>query len=225
MILKPNNPALAQAVTIHPKRVKSPLETTILKSVADNRKVGHGTNVVSKGRWAGYPMYQLSLQERATCTRSCRQWAACYGNNMTFAFRIDHTHPEFFPKLEAELQLLAKTYRHGFVVRLHVLGDFYSQSYLNFWVQQTQAYKNLHIFGFTHHLRESEIGETVTEWNRDDRVWVRFSDQGGEMSANVGPEEDTTLGFQCPQQVDKTESCLTCAACWSTTRPVRFLPH
>lgn len=220
MILKPNNPALQRAVTIHPKAVRSPVETNIIKAVTANSKLGKGSNTITKGKWAGMPMFQMSLQERATCPTTCKQWAACFGNNMAFAHRIDHTHPEFLPKLAAEIDVLDKTYRHGFVIRLHVLGDYFSPEYAAFWIDQTATHSNLHIFGYTHHLRDSIIGRMVTEWNKNPRVWVRFSDQGGDMSANVEGE-----GFPCPEQTGQTQSCLTCGACWSTTKAVSFKAH
>ena len=220
MILRPNNPALAQAVTIHPRMRRSPTETTILKSVSDNKKMGKGGNVISKGKWAGMPMFQMSLEERATCPRTCPQWASCFANNMAFAHRIDHTHPDFLPVLHDEIHALARKYRHGFVIRPHVIGDYYSPEYVAFWINQTAEHENLHIFGFTHSLRDSKMGRMITEWNKNPRVWVRFSDQGGEMSANVEGE-----GIQCPEQTDKTDSCLTCGICWSTTKPVRFIAH
>lgn len=220
MILKPNNPALQRAVTIHPKAVRSPVETNIIKAVTANSKLGKGSNVISKGKWAGMPMFQMSLQERASCPSTCKQWAACFGNNMAFAHRIDHTHPEFMPKLAAEIEVLAVTYRHGFVIRPHVLGDYFSPEYAAFWIDQTATHSNLHIFGYTHHLRDSIIGRMVTEWNKNPRVWVRFSDQGGDMSANVEGE-----GFPCPEQTGQTQSCLTCGACWSTTKAVSFKGH
>lgn len=139
---------------------------------------------------------------------------------MAFAHRIDHTHPQFYELLGAEINVLAKRYRHGFVIRPHVLGEYFSPEYAAFWIEQTALYPNLHIFGFTHWERDSVIGRMIMEWNKNDRVWVRFSDQGGEMSANVEGE-----GFDCPEQTGKTESCLTCGACWSTVKPVRFKQH
>lgn len=220
MILTANNPVLAKAVTIHPKTIKSPLDTTILKSVAANKKMGNGGNVISKGHWRGMPMYQMSLEERKTCPTTCKQWAACFANNMAFAHRIDHTHPQFIELLGLEIRSLAAKYKHGFVIRPHVIGDYFSPEYAAFWIEQTALYSNLHIFGFTHWERHSLIGQMIYEWNKNPRVWVRFSDQGGEMSANVEGE-----GFQCPEQTGKTESCLTCAACWSTTKAVRFKRH
>ena len=60
MILRQNNPAVEKAITIHPKARKSPLEVTVLKSVSDNKKMGAGSNVISKGKWAGMPMFQLT---------------------------------------------------------------------------------------------------------------------------------------------------------------------
>lgn len=220
MRLKPDNPVLAQAITIHPKARRSPTDTTLLKSVAGNKKMGKGDNVISKGHWAGMPMFQLSLEERATCPLTCSQWASCFANNTAFAHRIDHTHPEFIDILAAEIKVLAMKFRHGFVIRPHVIGDYFSAEYAAFWIEQTALYPNLHIFGFTHWERDSVIGRMIMEWNKNDRVWVRFSDQGGEMSANVEGE-----GFDCPEQTGKTESCLTCGACWSSTKAVRFKQH
>lgn len=220
MHLKPNNPALSKAITIHPKARRSPLDTNILKSVAANSKMGKGGNVITKGKWAGMPMFQMSLEERATCPEDCKQWATCFANNMAFAHRIDHTHEDFLGVLRTEIAALAAKYRYGFVVRPHVIGDYFSPEYAAFWVEQTTLYPNMRVFGFTHRSRDSVIGRMILEWNKNPKVWVRFSDQGGDMSANVEGE-----GFACPEQTGKTESCLTCAACWSTTRAVSFKEH
>jgi len=219
MRLRDENPALANARTVHLKFVKKVGETTrLLKSVASNRKLGKGEMFVSKGKWRGMPMYALTLEERATCPRDCKQWVTCYGNNMVNAFRMDHTDPEFLPQLEREVRSLNALHPHGFVVRLHVLGDFYSSEYVDFWSALTASNAALHVFGFTH-WNTGPIYDRIAAWNSD-RIWIRFSDRGGAMSANVEGE-----GIQCPQQTGKTKSCLTCGVCWSTTEPVCFLEH
>lgn len=220
MILKPNNPALAQAITIHQKAKRSPAETTILKSVARNGKMGKGDNVITKGKWAGMPMFQMSLEERATCSPTCQQWTGCFGNNMAFAHRIDHTHPDFLAILRAEVVTLVKKYRHGVVIRPHVLGDYFSPEYAKLWMDLADEFPNLYLFGFTHWGRDTPIGQVILQGNHNPQVWIRFSDQGGPMSANVEGE-----GFQCPEQTGKTESCLTCGACWTTTKAVAFKMH
>lgn len=220
MILTPNNPALVKAITIHPRAKRSPVDTAILKSVSGNNKMGKGSNIITKGKWAGMPMFQMSLEERATCPTNCKQWASCFANNMAFAHRIDHTHPEFLAKLDAEIAGVTAKYRHGVVIRPHVIGDFYSPEYAQFWMNQIDKHKNLHLFGFTHRARDSDIGLIIQHANQSDRIWIRFSDQGGDMSANVEGE-----GFPCPEQTGKTESCLTCGACWGTTRAVSFKHH
>ncbi len=165
-------------------------------------------------------MFTMSLTERATCPRDCKQWASCFANNSYGLHRIDHTHPEFMAKLSDEIDAMAILYRHGFVIRPHVVGEFYSTEYAQFWMDKVEQHKNLHIFGFTHRHRDSEIGRIIAKGNENPRIWIRFSDQGGDMSANVGGE-----GFQCPEQTGKTESCLTCGACWSTTKAVSFIQH
>lgn len=222
MKLRPENPALTNSVTIHPHSRRSPENTRLLKPAANNNKLGKGSSIIVKGKWRGMPMYQLTLEERATCPSTCPLWDSCFGNNMAFAHRIDHRHHRFLEILAAEISELCVRYRFGVVIRPHVLGDYFSEDYARFWVEQTKKHKNLHIFGYTHWQRGTPIGDIIDKWNDGDRVWVRFSDAGGPMSANVGTDRE---GFTCPEQTGLTESCLTCGACWSTTTPVNFLPH
>lgn len=220
MILKENNPALAKAITIHQRAKRSPLDTNILKSVSANSKMGKGDNLIVKGKWAGMPMFQMSLEERATCPSDCLQWRSCFANNMAFAHRIDHTHPDFLSRLSGEIDALCSRYRFGVVIRPHVVGDFFSAEYAQFWVDKADQHKNLYLFGFTHRKRDTDIGQVLLKGNHNPQVWIRFSDQGGPMSANVEGE-----GFQCPEQTKKTQSCLTCGACWTTTKAVSFRHH
>ena len=220
MILRADNPVLAKAVTIHPKMVKSPLEVRIFKPASLNSKMGAGNDIVVKGKWRGLPMFQMSLQERATCPTSCKQWASCYGNNMRGAHRIDHDNPHFISQLGKELYALGQRHRYGFVIRPHVLGDFFSVGYASWWEDKLDAIKHMRLFGFTHWERASPIGRVILRMNENERCWIRFSNQGGEMSANVEGE-----GIPCPQQTGKTESCLTCGVCWSTKKAVSFRRH
>ena len=67
------------------------------KSVSDGmaaseRVVKKSTNTklgkrVTKGKLAGFPIFTVTLEERATCPRSCIHWDDCYGNNMMNATR------------------------------------------------------------------------------------------------------------------------------------------
>lgn len=217
--LRADHPAVSEQRTIFIKQVKAPEEVKrLIQPAANNKKLG-GT--VQKGKWKGYPMYQLSLQERATCPRSCGQWNNCYGNAMPFANRVDHESEWFYPFLEAEIDDLARKHKGGFVIRLHVLGDFFSKDYVRFWTRKKRQHKQLEIFGYSHfHPGTGDgIGEEIEELNTAG-AWIRFSDRGGKMSANVDGE-----GITCPEQTGKTAGCNTCGLCWSTELPVRFLPH
>lgn len=171
------------------------------------------------------PLYLLTIEERATCPRSCQQWKNCYGNNMPFANRINHESPAFYTSLEEELGALSLKHSTGFVVRLHVLGDFFSKKYVRFWMKMMTRHPELKIYGYTHRYPEHKdgIGREIEKLNAMG-AWVRFSDRGGLMSANVGAAS-AAADIQCPEEVGKTESCLTCGLCWQTTKPIRFLEH
>ena len=224
--LRSDHPALKVGRTIFLKTVIPPERATrLLQPASTNRKLGNGKKRIVKGRWAGMDLYQLVLEERATCPKSCQQWANCYGNNMYLARRIDHRDAgKFLGALGSEIAALAAKSPQGFAVRLHVLGDFYSKRYVAFWKKALERHPELRVFGYTHRMPEHKdgIGTAIDELNKEypDRWSVRFSDRGGLMSANVGGE-----GIQCPQELGKTESCLTCALCWQTDKAIKFTEH
>ena len=219
--------------TMFPSRV---LPTTAMKSLLvsghSNIKIGRDVRI---GRFKGYWLYTLSLEERQTCPTSCNHWRTCYGNNMPFAKRIDHTDPEFLPRLEREIDALMKTASRrkgspGIIVRLHALGDFYSPEYVVFWDRMLREHPKLVIFGFTAWLSGTAIGHAINElidaW--PSRAMIRFSN-GGLPSRSTVPitkAEDCPPGaFVCPEQTGQFDACGKCGACWSTLKNVAFIEH
>lgn len=200
----------------------------LLVSGYSNVKIGRD---VRKARHRGYWIYTLSLEERATCPTSCKHWQTCYGNNMPFAKRIDHTDPKFLPKLEAEIAaLLAVRGRAGILIRLHALGDFFSTEYVGFWRRMLHRHEKLAIYGYTARPAEGVIGFELRDMNRyfGNRCMVRFSDGGLPTMSTVSIGDETGKpadAFICPEQTGKTRCCATCGACWSTKKNVAFIAH
>jgi hypothetical protein len=201
----------------------------MLKRGKQNKKLGDKVNVKM---WKGMTMYSLTLEERATCPTDCEQWNNCYGDNMPFAHRFDHTHPDFKQQLEFQLKYLNQKHPDGFVVRLHVLGDFYDGLYVVDWQLWLHKFENLHVFGYTHHKADSQLGIMINNVNRlhPNRFRVRFSDDwNSEFSAHVSTTPDTVRllgnGIVCPEQTNQTDSCTTCGYCWSSDHPVVFIEH
>ena len=221
MRLKEGHQALVRAITIHPKMVRAPEEgKTLLKSVESNDKLGKGSKRIEKGSWKGMPLYSLTLQERATCNPKCNQWANCFGNNMAFAHRWDHQHEDFLSTLHTELDTLSTRHPDGFAVRLHILGDFFSTDYVDFWRDALTELPMLRVYGYTHWHPGTPIGDAIAAI-QSERFVIRWSDRGGELSANVEGE-----GITCPEQTGKTKSCLTCGLCWNpVVRAIKFLEH
>ncbi len=199
----------------------------MLKRGKQNKKLG---DKVSVKKWKGMTLYSLTLEERATCPTSCSQWDVCYGNNMPFAHRFDHTDPNFLVLLKAQLMGLSVKHPSGFVVRLHVLGDFYSKEYVEFWKKMLMSFPNLHVFGYTHWLKNSVIGRVINKLNVSfsDRWRIRYSDEEEKTSsfiALVTKEPRTTNHVICPEQQGKTPSCADCGYCWSSEKPIVFIEH
>lgn len=224
MKLKPENPALAEARTIHPKGRRAVDDSrNVLKPVANNSKLGKGKATISKGKWRGFPLFSITLEERATCPSTCLRWAECYGNAMPFAHRFQHG-PELEAKIQREVADLARMHPHGFAVRLHVLGDFYSDGYVKMWRSLLIKHKNLHVYGYT--AREGWKCLTDMRKHFPDRWWVRFSTNKRIKGQIVATTQGSVPGaVTCPEQTGKTESCLTCGLCWSVELPIEFIDH
>ena len=200
----------------------------MLKRGKQNKKLG---DKVSVKKWKGMTMYSLTLEERATCPSDCEQWDNCYGDNMPFAHRFDHTDPTFKDQLGMQLEQLNRKHPEGFVVRLHVLGDFYDGLYIVQWQLWLHQLENLHVFGYTHHPYTSQLGTMINNVNNihSDRFRVRFSDDWDtEFSAHVAQPRDLEYvehGVICHEQLGKTDSCASCGYCWSSDQPIIFIEH
>lgn len=201
----------------------------LLVSGHSNIKIGRD---VRKGKFRGYWIYTLSLEERKTCPSSCQHWQSCYGNNMPFAKRIDHTSDGFMERLETEIARLCKTHKKGVLIRLHALGDFYSVRYVDFWAVMLRRHPTLAIFGYTARLpgQFNFIGNAVRNMNLDfpDRSFIRVSNGPAPTMSTISIKDETSKhdgAFICPEQSGKTQCCATCGACWGTTKNVAFMEH
>lgn len=213
--------------TIYPKSVLYPDESEFVLIGGHNQtKIGRD---VRKGHLKGAAIYCLSLEERATCPVECRHWSNCYGNNMPFSKRFKHG-PSLLAAIDQDLSRLTHDGRK-ILVRLHILGDFYSVEYVSFWMDMLEKYPGLHLFGYTARNAEgSDIGRKVMWMNMifPKRSAIRFSNQGVRRNGAVtikNRDECPPDAFICPQQTARTRACATCAACWEGTKNVAFLEH
>lgn len=230
--------AIIASRTLFPSTVVDPADSPrLLVSGQNSRKIG---DRVSKGPWKGFPVYTLTLEERASCPESCARWLDCYGNAMPRARRHRHG-AALEDRLRSEVAAMAREHSGGFVVRLHILGDFYSVGYVNLWLQLIAQHRSLHVYGYTAWSVDSVIGRAVA--NLRDARWDRFAvrtsvgkiEKPGTWATALDfvPENPTVvIGNQravvCPMQTGATECCGTCGLCWSKNAkdtPIAFVLH
>ena len=185
-----------------------------LLKVSNNKKLGKSK--ILKGRHKNKLIYSLSLEERKTCPTSCFHWKTCYGNNMPFAHRF-MGNDALMKRLDDELNILSTKHKEGILIRLHVVGDFFSVRYVKFWKKMLDKYSNISIFGYTARTPFSDIGKEISilrslEWNR---FSVRFSNSFEKLSANSQDLLGNKQGIICPEQLDKTKNCASCGLCWN----------
>lgn len=224
-----DHPSIVEGRTRYRSTVIAPdREGFVLKSGTLHAKIG---GKVLKGKWKGMPIYTLTLEERATCPESCGLWRACYGNHMHLAHRIEHGQ-DLEDRLREEIDILAhKHHWSGFVVRLHILGDFYSEAYVRFWGAMLASYPQLHVFGYSARWERTDpiavelVKLAIAQW---DRFALRFSNAPVDTCSTVTIEHAGAKpadAIICPQQLGQTESCSTCALCWQTEKRIAFIRH
>jgi hypothetical protein len=210
--------------TIYQKSIKDPSLFSVLKKGSSNKKLGF--KITSK-RWSGKRLYSLTLVERETCPTSCHHWDDCYGNNMPFAHRFSTI--GLLPKLKEEIDSLMQKHKEGIVIRLHVLGDFMTTEYVEFWEQMLFDYRKLCLFGYTGREEDSEVGKAIWLMNTrfSERCVIRYSRSKGYEGSNLYAAEESFEGasFDCPEQTGKVKDCASCGLCWTTQKTVRFLTH
>ncbi len=227
------HPAVVGKHSLFPQKVTDPDRYGVLKRHS-NRKLGGD---IEKGRWKGMPIYALSLEERATCPRTCARFRDCYGNHMHNAKRYRHG-PKLIAALRRELRQKAGLHPQGFVVRLHVLGDFWSKTYVKHWHTWLKEIPQLNVFGYTAWPKGTPVGDAIEDVRTE--MWDRFSVRTS--GAEDGPRtitipnqvrEQGRLGLKndgdviiCPVQTNQTQSCSTCGLCWAARdKTVAFLRH
>jgi hypothetical protein len=232
--LRADHPALSEGRSIFVRSVvDADRAPRVLISGHNSPKIG---KVVRKGPWRGFPVFTLTLEERATCPTDCELWAGCYGNAMPFA-RRHRPGPALLEALETELRGKARQHPGGFAVRLHVLGDFYSLDYVKAWLGWMDDLPALHVWGYTAHHYNSVIGRGLDAANYlwPERWNIRFSG-----SANASAERAVTTiwrqpeaavvleGIVCPMQRQQTTACVTCGLCWApaaASKRIVFVGH
>lgn len=226
--LKAEHPSIIDGRTMFLKRAKpSASAPRLLISGVNNKKIG---SHVTKGWMRGRPIFTLTLEERATCPRSCLHWVDCYGNSVHWPNRWA-ADADLMPRLSTEVAALCGKHKQGILIRLHVLGDFFSREYVHFWGSLLREHDGLSIFGYSAWQPETEIGEAL--WFQmlmfGRRFMVRFSDGPSDARRTISVESESEGidrgAIVCPAQTGRSPSCGDCCLCLHTDRPIGFIGH
>lgn len=142
--LNPENNAIVNGTTIFQKTIKLASES---KNVLKSGSVDKIGKKMVKGDWKDAAFLTLTLTERETCPASCIHWNDCYGNGMRFAHRMSII--GLMTAIEKQLTNLPAD--KEYIIRLHILGDFFSVAYVAFWDRMMDKFPNIKIFGYTAH--------------------------------------------------------------------------
>lgn len=205
------------------KEVRDPVDGDyLLKHGRDNKKLGY---LVTKGRHAGRRLFSLTLEEGRSCP-PCDLAKSCYGGNMHLARRWRHG-PALEGMIRAEVDQLQSLKP---LVRLHVLGDFYSIPYARMWAEELEVA----VFGYTHHHPFTSLGRYLAgaDWTRfsirksfDKTAGIGAVKRKGAVTIDTPDEAKAFDAIVCPVQTGAQASCATCGLCWNTEQNIAFLRH
>ena len=226
--LKTDHPAVVNHTTMYRKNVHDPVDYKYKFIKPDTgSKLG---KVVNVGRWRGHKFYTLTLEERATCYSGCEHYTDCFGNNMPFAHRFQTKttvqQTILMSRMSKELNDLDRKHKLGYVVRTHILGDFFNVKYVKWWGKQLKNRSALKIYGYSRWHPDTAIGKALDELRTQypDRFCLRFSNRPDALlSANS--EHVSSEGVICPEQTGKSKSCGDCGLCWTMKKQIIFLDH
>ncbi len=119
------------------------------------------------------------------------------------------------PELKRQLQEFLTTYKKDYF-RIHVAGDFFSQSYLNMWIEVITEFPNINFLAFTKAftLDYSEKPDNLQilfstfdtmPKGTDKKLYEKYKFQIA-RAGEVNPDPDNYK--ECPG------SCETCKSCW-----------
>lgn len=218
LVMRESDPAAVEGRTRYPTTIVHIEDTQTsrpLISGHNNPKLGR---LVKTGPWEGARIYHLSLEERATCPRTCNMWHTCYGNSMPFAKRRAYNDA----LLDAiDRQLTELTSRGTIALRLHTLGDFPDLQYVQFWCNMMAKHLKLHVFGYT--ARTGEIGQQICSMNEtyEGRWVIRRSNHNGALGTIVVLDKEeinqlkqTNSVIPCPAKYGTGQNCGMCNMCW-----------
>jgi len=205
----------------------------VLVDGAHNRKLGGDVLV---GRLKGARLFQVTLATRITCPRYCPLWTACYDPRVHGSSKRLLPGRDLEEMLEREVQEACE--QHEIVlIRLHLLGDFYSHLYIHLWDQLLYDLPNLYVFGFTARTRSGadRLADHL-EWMREhwgDRFMIRFSGRETEVIEGEpdGRKFTGSGALVCPEQrhaitaPKRQTHCGSCGACWETNERIAFWAH
>jgi hypothetical protein len=156
-------------------------------------------------------------------------------------------------QIELDLAYYQAKYPEGFLLRLHVLGDFYSVAYVAAWAKWLGMFPALNVYGYTANQydaidsNERAIGEALLSLRLacGVRFAVRssgsYTDSFAALSNDDSRSNDLLAdkqAFLCPTQISKetgklakkneptlAPDCGACGLCWQASKPVVFLTH
>ncbi len=146
---------------------------------------------------------------------------------MPFAHRFSN--PNIDLLLEREIESLMQKHKEGIVIRLHVLGDFFSVEYVLFWQEMLLKHPKLCLFGYTAREETEHIGKAIMFLNMrfGERCVIRSSrnQEANNFWKYAAEESFDGPSFVCPEQTGKVKNCASCGLCWTTPKTVKFLSH
>jgi len=181
--------------------------------------------LISRGNLKLGVLPSFSLPVITTCpgkTPFCDRY--CYGLKGNFILQNVHDANE--RRLDATLrsnfvEIIVREVRQAKspAFRLHVIGDFYSEEYIEKWIDIAEQLPIVIFFGSTRSWRCEFLAETLKRFRDLANVYMKASVDLTDSLTPQGCGWSTWSvegeGLTCPHDEGKVTNCLDCKRCWT----------
>lgn len=132
--------------------------------------------------------------------------------------------PDFVPAISGEISRA----RSAKYVRVHESGDFYSQEYINDWVEIAKQNPSMVFFAYTKRMKHFDFTEMQNLSNFVLIDSLKFGGLNYDIKENIQALHEKTGAMVCPYDKPDTVCGLTCTYCMTKEaqdKGVLFIKH
>jgi len=182
-----------------------------------NSKIGHIYNF-------SLPAFKTCPGKTEFCSRFCYGVRGCYAQKHTINALENNFNqsqqPDFCNPLKREITSIKCK-----IIRIHVVGDFYSECYINQWINIAKEFPNKTFYAYTRSWRVQSLLEPLNRLRQLDNCFISASTDFTHPDLPDSSWRVVSIngdGIPCPHDSNENINCLDCKLCFTGNNNISF---